>query len=259
MCRNLIFASVDSRGSRMRRELLESLLESAKTNDDGFALYALYPDYETLKVRTLSLYEYVKTLLSLEDVELLLLHTHQRAATMGSRSVDNVHLWESHGLLFSHNGFVFKYYVPTLTHWSIYSYTGWEERCSITGGESDSRLFFTGNAEEMRVALDRGDPRHLQMICERESLSGIVMVNDVETGRFMAVGVDRSLNVYINRKTRTVTVSNTPIYNLTGETHLECEWIYGTPGTTRITFKKSKRKQKAYTYVKGIYPDYWYD
>ena len=267
MCRNLIFSSITQSGARVPVEIFESLLDSAKNNDDGFALFILYPDYENHIVRTLSFYEYVKALLELDsdNERILLMHTHQRAATAGSVTVDNVHLWIENNIAFSHNGFVLKY-APHMVSINPYIYkipvTGEKSdtKCDIKTKDSDSKQFFYNNVDEISRCLRKNNPDKLIALCRKENLSGIVMVNNINNGRFMAVGVGRTVHLYISTERDYIAISNIETIELRRQKHIECEWIYGTAGTPHFSFKKSRKKTFEIPYLhsnRNIW--YYYD
>jgi mRNA-degrading endonuclease RelE of RelBE toxin-antitoxin system len=101
MCFNVVVVNPRSRDLSFLKEVLNA---EARTNNDGFSLYALDPD---VYVRTLKKEEFDEAFERAKNAKLL--HIHFRLGTTGSEILENVHMWDVHGYKISHNGTVGSY------------------------------------------------------------------------------------------------------------------------------------------------------
>jgi hypothetical protein len=101
MCFNVVVVNPRSRDLSFLREVLNA---EARTNNDGFSLYALDPD---VYVRTLDKEEFDEAFERAKNAKLL--HIHFRLGTTGSEILENVHMWDVSGYKVSHNGTVSDY------------------------------------------------------------------------------------------------------------------------------------------------------
>jgi len=101
MCFNVVLVNPRSRDLSFLKEVLNT---EARTNNDGFSLYAIDPD---VYVRTLDKEEFDEAFERAKNAKLL--HVHFRLGTTGSEILENVHMWDVHGYKVSHNGTVSNY------------------------------------------------------------------------------------------------------------------------------------------------------
>ncbi|MEM5882600.1 MAG: hypothetical protein QXS69_04035 [Candidatus Aenigmatarchaeota archaeon] len=262
MCRNLMFISRKPYGSRIPIYVFEDILESMKYNDDGFALYVKFLKRE-YQIRTLSLYEYVRTLIRLENENILLLHTHLRAATTGTISVDNVHLWTQNDIMFSHNGYVTKYakYSCILKGSKVsirkffFNINNKKECEEEENNDSDSKQFFYNNVGLLEQSLLEDNVKKLKEICKNEGLYGVIMIND-RNGKFIALGLGKPVYLYVFKKNKALIVSNTPMYISNNANEIKCEYVRGHAGEQKFYFKKWKEENIIEVYKNNWY---WYD
>lgn len=246
MCRNLIFF-VRKAATKIPECVLETLVNSAVTNNDGFALFALTKN-GTVYDRTLSLYKHIKLLFKLAEEDVMFLHVHQRAATAGQVNVDNVHLWKYGDVFFSHNGTVAKYATFGYSYYSAMFDTVVYK--GLNDPESDSKKFFNNNAPLLEKYFKSGKVSEIKKLCQKDGLWGVVMLNSVR-GEFIVLGVGKP--VYLYTFNDFGIVSNTLVEGLSSAA--SCEVVKGRAGTDKLFYRKYRYAKVA---VKNHQPTDWY-
>ncbi|MEM1673123.1 MAG: hypothetical protein QXT86_13820 [Archaeoglobaceae archaeon] len=257
MCRNLMFVTLKQNGSRIPICVLEDILKSAIYNNDGFGIYVKFMKREFL-VRTLSLFEYTRALVRLENENIILLHTHLRAATSGLISIENVHLWSLNGIMFSHNGYVSKYTANACSTVKIRLFRKKiiekKNENKEINKDSDSKQFFFNNSDKIAQYLLESNIKGLKEICKNEGLYGVVMIND-RNGNFTALGLGKPLYLYVLKKNKALIVSNTSMY-ISNANEIKCESVRGQAGEPKFYYKKWKEGKIIEIYKNNWY---WYD
>jgi len=101
MCFNVVVVNPKKRDLSFLKDVLNA---EARTNNDGFSIYALDPD---VYVRTLDKEEFDEAFERAKNAKLV--HIHFRLGTTGSEILENVHMWDVAGYKVSHNGTVSDY------------------------------------------------------------------------------------------------------------------------------------------------------
>jgi predicted glutamine amidotransferase len=211
MCFNTVV--VNPRRKDIRVQVL-NLLTFARYNRDGFSIYLVDGNEEKI-YRTLDFEKFVEFIK--ENVKRpQLLHMHFRAASSGSISLRNVHMWrvssnsdENNYYYVSHNGFVYKfariYYTPpNIYYWgSVIPAVAKtksakkikEELEEIIEEENDSDTLQFIKTEDFRNALFN-DLNSFNEVLEKYSFWGVLFATNKK--HIVAISYGKPLHVVLS-------------------------------------------------------------
>jgi predicted glutamine amidotransferase len=187
-----------------------NLLVYARYNRDGFSVY-LVDNKEEKTYRTLDFEKFVEFLKdNVKNPQLL--HMHFRAASSGTVSIKNVHMWrvengdnDSEYFFVSHNGFVHKfsrvcYVPPNIYYWSrvipITSKTKVKKELEeIVEKDIDSDTLQFIRTEDFRNALFR-DLNLFNEVLEKYSFWGVLFATNRK--RIVAISYGKPMHIILS-------------------------------------------------------------
>jgi hypothetical protein len=180
--------------------------DKSKFNDDGFSFYAVIDDEEVV-VRTLDKDRFMSELRGVLDEDPFLLHLHLRAASAGSISEENIHMWRvadnNNYYYVSHNGFVSRFYsvYRSSSTYNIYGSYVYQNNQGLGGASknyapdvstlSDTRQMI--EQHEFRDALLKKDLKKLSSILTDYGFYGVMFATNPR--EIVAVSKGKSIKV----------------------------------------------------------------
>jgi len=269
MCFNVVIINPRKRDIRAQ---VFNLLVYAHYNRDGFSVYFVN-NKEEKTYRTLDFEKFVEFLKdNVKNPQLL--HMHFRAASSGTVSIKNVHMWRvengdngSEYFFISHNGFVHKfsrvcYVLPNIYYWSraitITSKTKVKKELEeIVEKDIDSDTLQFIRTEDFRNALFR-DLNLFNEVLEKYSFWGVLFATNkkrvvaISYGKPMHIILSNSILYFSNEDITSLVSKKKKIYgfDFIDALHTTCEDAVVVFDLETMSVEKTiKLERKVYYYV----------
>lgn len=191
--------------------LFSSFLEKKRMNDDGYSIWTSNGVY----LRTLKEEEFKEFLMEKrgEIKSAKVIHMHLRAASAGSVSQENIHMWKVGNYYVSHNGHffgsyrVYSYYRYNRHEEGWYHYFGYNRvRVRVEEGKSDTLKFL--EKKEVKKAIEKENWKELLKLIKKENGWGVFFL----TSENKVIAIPEGKDIKVLKVNDLVVLSNDAVH-----------------------------------------------